>query len=61
MQYIVTKQFAVEADSPEDAAYKSKTEGNVVALSVNPRPQAVAQAPGLTAQEKLAELKKEQK
>jgi len=39
MQFIVTKQLAVEADSPEEAAYKSKTEGEVMALSVNPRPQ----------------------
>jgi len=45
MDYIVTKQLAVEADSPEEAAYKSKTEGIVMALSVNPRPQPMMSQP----------------
>jgi hypothetical protein len=45
MQYIVTKQFAVEAETPEEAAYKSKTEGQVMSLSVNPRPQPMQPQP----------------
>jgi hypothetical protein len=57
MQYIVTKQIAVEADSPEDAAAKSKTNGNVISLSVNPRPQQVVQQ-AISAQEKLAQQQK---
>ena len=38
-QWIVTKQIAVSADSPEEAAYAS-TKGKTMALSVNPRPIA---------------------
>jgi hypothetical protein len=59
MQFIVTKQIAVEADEPEDAAVKSKTEGKVMSLSVNPRPTPQPQQQGgPSAQEKLAERKK---
>jgi hypothetical protein len=62
MQYIVTKQISVEADEPEDAAMKSKTEGKVMSLSVNPRPTPPGQqAVGPSAQEKLAERKQEKK
>jgi len=63
MQYIVTKQIAVDAETPEDAGYKSKTEGTVMAMSVNIRPASATQTqvPGVTAQEKLAQKKQEQK
>lgn len=40
-QWIVTKQIAVSADTPEEAAYAS-TKGKTMALSVNPRPQVQA-------------------
>lgn len=38
MQYVITKQIAVEAETPEEAVGKIK-EGNTISLSVNPRPQ----------------------
>ena len=62
MQYIVTKQIAVEADEPEEAAYKSKTEGKVISLAVNPRPQPQPQqptGPQSVAVEKLQQKKKD--
>lgn len=42
MQYVITKQIAVEADSPEEAVTKI-TEGKTISISVNPRPQPQAQ------------------
>ena len=59
MQFIVTKQIAVEADSPEEAAYKSKDEGVVMALSVIPRPQP-PQPPGLQPPPQSEALKKQE-
>ena len=38
MQFVITKQIAVEAETPEEAVQKI-TEGNTISLSVNPRPQ----------------------
>ena len=38
MQFVITKQIAVEAETPEEAAQKIG-EGNTISLSVNPRPQ----------------------
>lgn len=43
MQYVVIKQIAVEAEDPEEAVVKSKTEGKVISLTVSPRPQPVQQ------------------
>ena len=40
MQFILTKQIAVEADSPEEAVAKI-SEGQTISLSVNPRPQPI--------------------
>lgn len=37
MQFIVTKQIAVEAESPEEAVAKID-EGKTIAVSANPRP-----------------------
>jgi hypothetical protein len=57
MQYIVTKQIAVEAEEPEEAVAKSKTEGKVISLSVTPRPQpmmSTSPASPTTAMEKHA-------
>jgi hypothetical protein len=61
MQYVVTKQIAIEADSPEEAAYKSKTEGQVMGLSValRPAPMTPTVAPGVTASQ--AHRRQEQK
>ncbi len=44
MQYVITKQIAVEAENPEEAVAKIN-EGQTISLNVNPRPQA-AQATG---------------
>ena len=38
MQFIITKQIAVEAETPEEAVAKL-SEGKTISLSVNPRPQ----------------------
>ena len=38
MQFVITKQIAVEAETPEEAVQKI-AEGNTISLSVNPRPQ----------------------
>jgi hypothetical protein len=38
MQFIVTRQIAVEAETPEEAVAKI-SEGQTISLSVNPRPQ----------------------
>jgi hypothetical protein len=38
MQFIITKQIAVEAETPEEAFAKAN-EGTTIALSVNARPQ----------------------
>ena len=40
MQFIVTRQIAVEAETPEEAVAKI-SEGQTVSLSVNPRPQPI--------------------
>lgn len=42
MQYIVTRQIAVEADSPEEAVAKQAT-GIAIALNVSPRQPTVQQ------------------
>ena len=44
MQFIVTRQIAVEAETPEEAVAKI-SEGQTVSLSVNPRPQPMQQRP----------------
>jgi hypothetical protein len=41
MQFVLTKQIAVEADTPEEAAGK---DGKTISLSVNARPQPQQQA-----------------
>lgn len=41
MQYVVTKQIAVDAESPEEAVGKASTEGKVIALNCSPRPQMI--------------------
>jgi hypothetical protein len=47
MQFIVTKQIAVEAETPEEAVAKSGGDGKTISLASNPRPpQPVQQAPG---------------
>lgn len=38
MQFIITKQIAVEAETPEEAVAKS-SEGKTISLNANPRPQ----------------------
>ncbi len=38
MQYVITKQIAVEAETPEEAVAKIN-EGNTISLNVSPRPQ----------------------
>jgi hypothetical protein len=38
MQYVINKQIAVEAETPEEAVAKI-SEGQTIGLSVNPRPQ----------------------
>jgi len=43
MQYVVQRQIAVEADSPEQAIEKTKpNEGSSISVSANPRPTAQA-------------------
>jgi hypothetical protein len=44
MQFIVTRQIAVEAETPEEAVAKI-AEGQTISLSVNPRPQPIQQRP----------------
>lgn len=55
MQFVVTKQIAVEAESPEEAVAKAGTEGNTISLNVNlrPTPQVPrpAQTPALAARQ----------
>jgi hypothetical protein len=46
MQFIITKQIAVEAETPEEAVAKI-AEGNTISLSVQARPQP-AIVPGAT-------------
>ncbi len=50
MQFIVAKQIAVEAESPEEAVAKSG-EGKTISLTSNPRPtpQQQAQRPAIPA------------
>lgn len=50
MDYIVTKQIAVTADSPEEAVAKSGTEGKTISLNANlrPTPGQVPQRPTVT-------------
>lgn len=38
MQYVITKQIAVEAETPEEAVSKIN-EGQTISLNVTPRPQ----------------------
>jgi hypothetical protein len=45
MQFIITKQIAVEAETPEEAITKIN-EGKTIAISVNPRPQSPATSAG---------------
>ena len=59
MQYIVTKQIAVDAEDPEDAVVKAKTEGKVMALSVNLRPQP-PQGPAAPGQAAINRVKEKQ-
>lgn len=42
MQFTITKQIAVEAETPEEAVAKIN-DGNTIALSVQQRPQQQAQ------------------
>jgi hypothetical protein len=44
MQFIITRQIAVEAETPEEAVAKI-SEGQTVSMSVNPRPQPMQQRP----------------
>jgi hypothetical protein len=44
MQFIITKQIAVEAETPEEAIAKA-AEGTTIALSVNARPQQTQRQP----------------
>jgi hypothetical protein len=48
MQYIVTKQIAVEAGTPEEAVAKM-AEGQTIGLSVSVRPQLAQQVSGFVA------------
>jgi hypothetical protein len=43
MQFIISKQIAVEAETPEEAVAKI-SEGRTISLSINPRPQPVRPA-----------------
>lgn len=45
MQFIITKQIAVEAETPEEAFTKI-AEGATISVSVNARPQPAMQIPG---------------
>jgi hypothetical protein len=47
MQFVISKQIATEADTPEEALAKNPTpEGSkTISLSVNPRPQQAPTAP----------------
>ena len=51
MQYIVSKQIAVEANSPEEAVANAATKGNMISLNVTARPQQqpIPQHPGTPA------------
>lgn len=41
MQYVVSRQIAIEAESPEQAIEKTKqADGATLSVSANPRPQA---------------------
>lgn len=40
MQFVITKQIAVEAETPEEAVAKI-AEGRTISFSVNPRPQPI--------------------
>jgi len=40
MQFIIVRQIAVEAETPEEAVRKI-AEGKTISLSVNPRPQSI--------------------
>jgi hypothetical protein len=42
MQFVITKQIAVEAETPEEAVAKIG-QGQTISLNVNPRPQPQAQ------------------
>jgi hypothetical protein len=44
MQFIVTRQIAVEAETPEEAVAKI-SEGQTVSVSANPRPQPIQPRP----------------
>lgn len=45
MEFIVNRQIAIEAESPEEALEKTKpSEGKTISFSVNPRPQPPQQA-----------------
>jgi hypothetical protein len=50
MQFVVTKQIAVEAETPEEAITKA-AEGKTVSIQVNPRPQQPQLRPGIPAQQ----------
>ncbi len=41
IQYVITKQIAIEAETAEEAVTKIN-EGKTISLSVNPRPQPPA-------------------
>ena len=49
MQFIVNRQIAIEAETPEEALEKTKpNEGNSISLGVNPRPQPLQTQPKIT-------------
>jgi len=47
MQFVITKQIAVEAETPEEAVAKSG-EGKTISLTATPRPQQTQQPPPRT-------------
>ena len=51
MQFVVTRQIAVEAETPEEAVAKI-ADGQTISLSVNPRPQPMVQRPQPSPQQK---------
>jgi len=42
MQFVITKQIAVDADTPEDAVAKM-SEGKTISINVQLRPQSILQ------------------
>ncbi len=49
IQFIVNRQIAIEAETPEEAVEKTKqAEGLTISLGVNPRPKSDAKSQGQT-------------